>query len=145
MSSPIHIRQFEYPKDYDAALRLWGDMDGWVHVGRSDTPEQTQLKLERDPDLFLVAESDGRVIGTVIGAYDGRRGSVYHLAVDRSFRRQGVAAQLMNEVEQRLRAKGCLRCYLFVLEGNENAERFYAGQGWQPAPQLKPYAKDLDR
>ena len=144
MSSQIQIRQFEYPGDYEAALELWGAMDGWVRVGKSDSPEKTQLKLERDPDLFLVAESESRVIGTVIGAFNGRRGAVYHLAVDPSYRRQGVAARLMDELERRLRAKGCPRCYLFVLEGNENAERFYERQGWKAAPELKLYAKDLD-
>ena len=50
-------------------------------MGRSDTLAEITKKVQRDPDLFLVAEADGRLIGSVIGGFDGRRGMIYHLAV----------------------------------------------------------------
>ncbi|MBK5108784.1 MAG: GNAT family N-acetyltransferase [Anaerolineales bacterium] len=43
-----------------------------------------------DPDLFLVVEHRGKIIGTVMGGYDGRRGFVYQLAVQEDYRRQGI-------------------------------------------------------
>ena len=76
---------------------------------RSDTPAEIEKKLTRDPDLFLVAEHDNKIIGTVIGGFDGRRGLLYHLAVDGSFRGQGIGTLLLSEVESRLRLKGCRR------------------------------------
>ncbi|MEW6403290.1 MAG: GNAT family acetyltransferase [Chloroflexota bacterium] len=130
MTPQTVIREFDFARDYDAALKLWGEMEKGVNVGPSDTPAEIQKKLERDPDLFLVAESDGCVIGTVIGGYDGRRGLIYHLAVKREFRANGLGSQLMTEVENRLRAKGCLKCYLIVLADNEDAMRFYERLGW---------------
>jgi ribosomal protein S18 acetylase RimI-like enzyme len=131
MSRQISIREFRFPQDYDAALTLWTAMEKGVHVGPSDTPEEIQKKLQRDPDLFLVAERDGRIIGTVIGGYDGRRGFIYHLAVDLEYRRNGIASQLMAEVEQRLRAKGCLKCYLITFKDNDEAMDFYEKLGWR--------------
>jgi hypothetical protein len=37
--------------------------------------------MSRDADLFIVAEVRNRVVGTVRGARDGRRGRIYHLGV----------------------------------------------------------------
>ncbi|MGH8245239.1 MAG: GNAT family N-acetyltransferase, partial [Gammaproteobacteria bacterium] len=130
MSSSIRIRQFQYPEDYEAVWKLWENIEQGVRVGRSDSPQEIQKKLQRDPDLFLVAAAGNEIIGTVIGGYDGRRGTIYHLAVAKQFRQQGIGARLMDEVESRLRAKGCVRCFLFVTVDNGEAERFYERRGW---------------
>jgi ribosomal protein S18 acetylase RimI-like enzyme len=130
MSAAFHIREFQYPADYAAALQLWESMEAGVTVGRSDTPQEIEKKLGRDPDLFLVAESQGQVIGTIIGGYDGRRGMIYHLAVRSDFRQQGVATQLIEEIEKRLQSKGCLKCYLLVFADNMEAAAFYKKRGW---------------
>jgi len=127
----ITIRQFHFPEDYDAAARLWKSLEKGVVVGRSDTRDEIAKKIARDPDLFLVAESDNELIGTVIGGYDGRRGMIYHLAVASAHREKGIGSQLMAEVEKRLQAKGCLKCYLLVLSDNVEAAQFYEHHGWQ--------------
>ncbi len=115
---PVQLREFRFPEDYPAARFLWENAGSGIHVRRSDEPEEIQKKLQRDPDLFLVAEADGKLIGTVIGGFDGRRGLIYHLAVDATFRQHGIGSLLMDEVERRLKAKGCLKCYLMVAEDN---------------------------
>ena len=45
--------------------------------------------LERDPGALLVAEASGRIVGTVIAAWDGWRGSVYRIVVAPEHRRDG--------------------------------------------------------
>ncbi|MDP1779799.1 MAG: GNAT family N-acetyltransferase [Anaerolineales bacterium] len=129
----INIREFSFTNDYDSILKLWQDIETGMKVGRSDTPEEIQKKLERDPDLFLVAETNNEVIGSVIGAFDGRRGMIYHLAVHNKFRGQGVGAMLLTEVEMRLQAKGCLKCLMHVLNDNTEAIQFYQNRGWRIA------------
>jgi ribosomal protein S18 acetylase RimI-like enzyme len=128
------IRQFEFDRDYQAALQLWRSAGPGVNVSRSDSPEGIQKKLERDPDLFLVAEAAGGLIGTVIGGYDGRRGLVYHLAVSPEHRRNGVGTALMTELELRLRAKGCYKYLLLVQHDNPEAIDFYRRLGWEEMP-----------
>ena len=122
--SGITLREFQYPGDYPAVRLLWENAGSGIHVRRSDDPDEIQKKLLRDPDLFLVAEAGGRLIGTVIGGFDGRRGLIYHLAVEAAFRQQGVGSLLMEEVERRLKARGCLKCYLMVAVDNDSAMRF---------------------
>jgi ribosomal protein S18 acetylase RimI-like enzyme len=136
------IRDFQYPDDYAAVVELWSNAGPGIHIGRSDQPEEILKKLERDPDLFLVAEAHDRIVGTVMGGYDGRRGLVYHLAVDKQVRGQGLGEMLMQELEARLRARGCTRCYLLVTKDNQEAIRFYEQRSWERMD-LFVYGKNL--
>lgn len=141
MTSVLKIREFDFDTDYEIVLGLWQSIETGMHVGPSDTPGEIKKKLERDPDLFLVAESDAKIIGSIIGAFDGRRGMIYHLAVRRDFRRQGIGRLLLAEVEKRLKAKGCIKCLLVVVDDNENAKRFYEECGWNLVPDDRVFAK----
>ena len=143
ISSPFKLREFCFPADYEAVYQLWQNIERGVHTGRSDTPAEIEKKLARDSDLFLVAESDGDIIGSVIGGFDGRRGLIYHLAVSAPFRGLGIGSRLMEEVEARLRAKGCLKCYLLVTTDNPEVEGFYRQQGWRPMDTVHLFGKEL--
>jgi ribosomal protein S18 acetylase RimI-like enzyme len=125
------IREFTFDSDYARVLSLWQGIESGMNVGRSDTPEEIKKKIERDPDLFLVSESNNEIIGTIIGGFDGRRGMIYHLAVRMDVRGQGIGAALLAEVEKRLQSKGCLKVYLLVLADNHSAIHFYEECGWK--------------
>src|SRR5512132_392277 len=121
--SDVQIREFRFPGDYQSVHALWSSIEKGIHIGRSDSLIEIEKKISRDPDLFLVAECQNKIIGSVIGGYDGRRGLIYHLAVNHEFRGQGIGARLMDEVEERLRAKGCLKSYLIVTRDNPEVEQ----------------------
>jgi len=140
--SGIAIREFIFPEDYDAVLELWYNAGSGIQIRRSDQPDEIFKKLQRDPDLFLVADLNGKIIGSVLGGFDGRRGMVYHLAVAKGHQECGIGSNLINEVERRLREKGCIRCYLMVTRDNLEAIRFYERRGWE-LMNLNTYAKDL--
>jgi ribosomal protein S18 acetylase RimI-like enzyme len=142
-SVQIKIREFRYPEDYPAVYVLWQNAGPGIHLRRSDEPEEIARKLERDPNLFLLAENGVEVIGSVLGGFDGRRGMMYHLAVATQYRQQGVASVLVDELERRLRAKGCIRYYLLVTVDNDSAIRFYERRGWERMD-LYVYGKDLE-
>jgi len=139
----IRIREFDFPGDYEAVIELWQRAGPGIQLSVSDQPEEIQKKLTRDPDLFLVAEENGSLIGTVLGGFDGRRGMVYHLAVRPGLRRQGTGTALMEELEARLREKGCRKYYLLVTKDNQAALDFYASQGSEMMP-LYVLGKVLD-
>lgn len=141
MTPEYTIREFNFIEDYDRVLSLWQSMEAGMHVGPSDTPQEIQKKLERNPDLFLVAESKDQILGSIIGAFDGRRGMIYHLAVQREVRRHGIGQALLTEVEKRLQAKGCIKCLLVVLEDNKAAMQFYEECGWKVVPEDRVFAK----
>jgi ribosomal protein S18 acetylase RimI-like enzyme len=138
----MHIRTFQFSDDYRAVCDLWKNAGPGIHLRRSDEPEEIAKKLKRDPDLFLVAEVNGQIVGSVFGGYDGRRGMMYHLAVTGEHRREGIGRALVEELERRLREKGCIRYYLLVTMDNLEAIQFYESRGWQRMD-LYVYGKDL--
>lgn len=143
MAPEIQIRQFDFPADYQQVYDLWCSIEKGVHVGRSDALNEIEKKMARDPDLFLIAETENKIVGSVIGGYDGRRGLIYHLAVNYLFRGQGIGSRLMDEVESRLRTKGCLKCYLLVTQDNQEVEHYYQQRGWQPMDAIHLLGKEL--
>jgi len=125
------LREFQFPSDYPQVIQLWQNAGPGIHLRRSDEEQELAKKLQRDPDLFLIAEVNGRIIGSVLGGFDGRRGMIYHLAVDAIYRKNGLGALLMTELEKRMIEKGCIRSYLLVTKDNLEALRFYENTGWE--------------
>lgn len=76
------------------------------------------------------------------GGFDGRRGMIYHLAVDQRLRRRGIGLRLMAELEDLLRAKGCVKYCRLVTHGNAGARTFY-GELECERMDLQVYAKRL--
>jgi ribosomal protein S18 acetylase RimI-like enzyme len=138
------IREFNFARDLDAVIALWQSAGPGIHLGPSDTPEEIAKKLTRDPDLFLVAEAEGRIVGAVIGGFDGRRGAVYHLAVAPEYRGRDIGTALMNEVDSRLKAKGCLKYQLFIASDNAEVVGFYQKLGWQVRHDLTMMSKVIE-
>jgi ribosomal protein S18 acetylase RimI-like enzyme len=123
----VQIRPFEVA-DADRVLHLWDD----AGIGRPwlDLRHEIAEKMERDADLFLVAEDDGNVVGCVMGAYDGRRGWIYHLAVDSPLQRRGIGRLLMEAVENAMRKRGITKVNLQVRHDNQQVVDFYAALGY---------------
>jgi ribosomal protein S18 acetylase RimI-like enzyme len=87
-------------------------------------------KLAVQPDLFLLAMCGDQVVGTVMGGYDGHRGWVYALAVKPDHRQQGIATELMAQLETRLLAFGCVKLNLQVRANNVQVIELYQRLGY---------------
>ncbi|MHB1293404.1 MAG: GNAT family acetyltransferase [Anaerolineae bacterium] len=138
----MRIREFALA-DYDAVYTLWATAGPGVSIRPSDRREEIAKKLERDPDLFLVAEEDERVVGVIMGAWDGRRGWLHHLAVAEDYRDRGIGSALLRQVEERLRAKGCLKVNLLVHQDNEGARALYRRLGYKDMAPIVAMGKEL--
>jgi ribosomal protein S18 acetylase RimI-like enzyme len=133
------IRQYT-TRDCDAVRALW--VRAGLELRPSDTKEELEKKLLRDPELFLVAEDDGEIIGAVIGAFDGRRGFVYHLAVAPERQGEGIGKALMESVGEGLKKLGAIRLLLLVDEDNVSAQDFYRATGFS-SNRMIVMSKDL--
>ena len=91
----------------------------------NDPHKDIRRKLAVRPDLFLVAEVDGAIVGTVMAGYDGHRGWINYLGVNPACRRRGIGRALMDEAERLLRAAGCPKINLQVRTANAEAIEFY--------------------
>lgn len=122
------IRSF-LPEDKAAVIALWQDIFS-VDSPHNDPQTSLDKKLRHDRDLLLVAVIDDGVVGTVIGGYDGHRGWIYSLAVKPELRRRGIASTLVNAIEEKLVALGCLKVNLQVLASNADVITLYEGLGY---------------
>ena len=124
----VRIRTYA-PSDFPSVRRLW--KQAGLHVGPSDTRKEIERARARDPDLFLVAERSGVLVGAVLGRFDGRRGWVNHLAVRAERRRAGIGRALMGELERRFARSGCPKVNLHVEPENEAVCAFYGRLGYR--------------
>ena len=121
------IRTF-HPDDAAGVISLWQACEltrPW------NNPElDIQRKLSVNDDLFLVADDDGQIVGSIMGGYEGHRGWINYLAVDPSLQKQGLGRDLMDAVEARLLDKGCPKINLQVRTGNDAVIAFYEAIGY---------------
>jgi ribosomal protein S18 acetylase RimI-like enzyme len=125
--------------DYDAVLDLMKRTPG-VTVRDADSRESTARYLERNPGLSFVAELDGALAGCVMCGHDGRRGYLQHLVVAPEYRRQGLAASLVERCLSGLEQEGIVKCHLDVIKTNTAAAQYWSGQGWSLRTDIDRYS-----
>lgn len=115
--------------DVPGVLALWREAE--AEPTHTDDNASLNRLITRDPAALLVAEDNGRVVGSVIAAWDGWRGSVYRLAVATDHRRRGLATQLLRAAEQRLVDAEAVRLQAIVVDSDEQAVGFWRASGWE--------------
>ena len=123
----MKIRPFEL-KDQAAVIELWQACA--LVVPWNDPVKDIARKLKVDADLFLVGESDGEIVATVMGGYEGHRGWINYLAVSPQHQRKGYGRKIMEFVEQRIQLKGCPKINLQIRGTNSQAAAFYQAIGY---------------
>lgn len=123
----MKIRTFDI-EDQTAVVELWQACQ--LVVPWNDPAKDIARKLKVDADLFLVGESNGEIIATVMGGYEGHRGWVNYLAVSPQHQRKGYARQIMEYIEEQIQARGCPKINLMIRATNTEAEAFYNAIGY---------------
>jgi len=137
-----HILRVLTINDYDRILELWKRTPG-MGLSDADSREGINAFLERNPGMSFVCVEGEKIIGTILCGHDGRRGYIYHLAVDMAFRKQGIGRQLTRVSLDALRRMGIVKCHLFVYRDNTEAELFYENMEWKKRTTLDIFSKDL--
>ena len=94
------------PDDYDEIVRLWQASGLAVSLRGRESREAFHRQLAVFPDLFLVATEGGRIVGSVLGTHDHRKGWINRLAVAPLSRRHGIAVALADACDAAIRAHG---------------------------------------
>ena len=115
-------------EDLDAVLALWALSGSLPTV--TDSVESLRRLLAVDPQAVLVADAHGEIVGSLIAAWNGWRGSFYRLAVAPNHRRRGLATVLVREGENRLRERGAVRLDAIVAADESAAMSFWRAAGY---------------
>jgi ribosomal protein S18 acetylase RimI-like enzyme len=125
----IQTREFVI-EDYKTAVELWKRVEG-VEIAEGDDREGVARFLARNPGLSRVATDGSTMIGVAFCGNDGRRGYIYHLAVDPNYRGQGVGKRLVDECLEGLRRLGLQRANIMVATDNPRGREFWSKCGWE--------------
>lgn len=124
-------------------MNLWAVADAQPTV--TDNVKALRALLATDPNAVLVAEAEGNVVGSLLAAWNGWRGSFYRLAVHPDHRRRGLASRLVREGKRRLRDRGALRLDAIVAEGEYPAMSFWKSIGYELQIDRSGFVRNLLR
>ncbi len=123
------VRPYQ-PADQKSLVLLWARV--FPDDPARNQPElMIRNKLRVQPELLLIAEAEGELVGAVMAGFDGTRGWIYHLAVLPESHRRGIATALVREAEQGLAELGCPKINLQVRAENEGVVKFYRAAGYE--------------
>ena len=123
----------------DAVLTLWREAGASPSV--TDSVDEICRAILESPARFLVAESQGRLIGSVIGCFDGWRANFYRLAVVPDYRRRGLARALVAEIESWLIQQGAKKIGALVENDRPGSMAFWQAAGYRPDQRIIRYVK----
>ena len=121
------IRDFDI-KDKDEVTKLWIDICvdeyGFTHWKK-------ELEVIDDFTSLIVAEVDGKVVGTVAyQKFDAETAELKRLYVSSSCRGMGIAQKLYDEIVDRIKKEGYTKLYLETWVQLESARKFYEKKGF---------------
>jgi len=95
------------------------------------------------PELFLVAECEGRVVGYALAVAErGGRAHVVSIAVTSEYRRRGLGKALILSLEERFRRLGLGEVVLEVAVSNVAAISLYRSLGYSIVRRIPSYYPD---
>ena len=123
----LAIRSFRATDESDV-INLWHRCN--LVVPQNDPNKDIEMKLQVQPELFLVGIISNRIVSTVMSGYDGHRGWIYYLAVDPDFQQNGIGRRMVEKTETKLRKLGCSKINLQVRNSNKSVIAFYQHIGF---------------
>ena len=135
MTIALRIRRLRLD-DYDAMIRLFRvcGLNPRTKGRESRTAMAAQLRTPRN--RYLGAFDGARLVGTVFGTHDSRKGWINRLAVDPAYRRRRIASQLVRLCERGLRAQGIEIFAALIEPDNSASEAVFRGLGYEIHPML---------
>jgi N-acetylglutamate synthase len=132
MSDKINTREFRI-SDYDEALDLWHRVEG-LEIAEGDDREGIAQFLARNSALSRVAFEGSTIVGVALCGHDGRRGHIYHLAIDPAYQGCGLGKRLLDECLTGIRKTGVKRVIIMVADDNQRGTKFWERVGWEKIP-----------
>ncbi|MBM6947742.1 GNAT family N-acetyltransferase [Mordavella massiliensis] len=126
-------------EDYEQVYRLWKKIRGFGIRSIDDSREGVERFLKRNPTTSVVAEEDGRIVGSILCGHDGRRGCLYHVCVDETHRRRGIGKAMVVKAMEALKAEKINKVCLIAFTKNDIGNAFWNTIGWTEREDLNYY------
>ena len=125
--------------DYEQVYALWKKIRGFGIRRIDDSREGVERFLKRNPNTSIVAEIDGKIVGSILCGHDGRRGCFYHVCVDEAYRRHGIGKSMVVMAMQALKEEHINKVSLIAFTRNDIGNAFWNTIGWTKREDLNYY------
>ena len=119
--------------DYDKVLALWNEAKLPYKPKGRDSIEMIDSELQKRTSMFLVAEINGEIAGTILATHDGRRGWLNRLAVSVQYRHHNIARKLIHEAEHRINELGIDIIACLIEDWNTDSMKVMQKLGYLPS------------
>ena len=125
--------------DYEEVYALWKRIHGFGIRSIDDSKEGIERFIKRNPTTSIVAEEDGKIVGSILCGHDGRRGCFYHVCVDEDYRMRGIGKAMVVEAMEKLKEEHINKVSLIAFTKNDIGNAFWKEIGWTKREDLNYY------
>ena len=126
-------------EDFDQVHALWMTISGFAIRSIDDSREGVERFLRRNPTTSVVAEEDGKIVGSILCGHDGRRGCLYHVCVHKDYRMRGIGKAMVVYAMNALKAEEISKVSLIAFTRNDIGNAFWNRIGWTRRVDLNYY------
>lgn len=131
-------------EDYEEVYALWKQIHGFGIRSIDDSREGVDRFLQRNPTTSIVAEEDGKIVGSILCGHDGRRGCLYHVCVEEGYRMHGIGKAMVVKAMQALKEEHINKVSLIAFTQNDVGNAFWKEIGWTKREDLNYYEFTLN-
>ncbi len=131
--------------DYDKVYALWLSCKGIGLNSLDDTRAGIDRFINRNPDTCFVAIDNKRIVGAILVGNDGRRGYIYHTAVEPEYQRKGIGKALVDKSMEALNEIGINKVALVAFKQNETGNKFWDKMGFETRGDLIYRNKSINK
>lgn len=125
--------------DYEGVYALWMMIKGFGIRSIDDSKAGVKRFLKRNPTTSVVAEADGKIVGSILCGHDGRRGCLYHVCVHADYRRHGIGKAMVVHAMEKLKEEQISKVSLIAFTQNDIGNAFWNTIGWTERLDLNYY------
>ncbi len=136
------FRAMKY-NDIENSIDLWKNIKELGFSPEFDTKDRILRFLQKNPNLSTVAESDEKIVGTLLCGSDGRRGFIYHTGVDKFYRRKHIAKNIVERSIKMLKEESIDSCFFFTNDFNHEAQIFWKAMEFNHASHVMYHSRAI--
>ncbi len=129
-------------KDFNKLTKLWKEVHLNIDSIKREKKE-TELLLKYNQETCFVIEKNNKIVGSILGAFNGKRAWIHHLAIHPNDQKKGYGTLLINKIEKKLIKKGATKILLGVNLKNLRVASFYEKLGFEVMNDSITMVKDL--
>ena len=131
-------------EDYEEVYALWNSIEGFGIRTLDDSYEGVSMFLKRNPSTSAVDIEDGKVVGAILCGHDGRRACLYHVCVNKEYRRHGIGKKMVEFCIEQLKKEKINKVCLNAFKTNTVGNAFWKRMGWTLRDDMNYYDYTLN-